>query len=46
MPNLKEKYFSFALLDNVFDSENSGNAEVTNFNDVLFLRVENDVFKF
>ena len=46
MPNLKQKYFSFALLNNVFDSKNSGYAKVTDFNDVLFLWVENDVFEF
>ena len=39
-------YFFFALFDDIFDSENSGDAEVNNFDNILFFAVEDDILEF
>jgi hypothetical protein len=39
-------YFVFALFDDIFDSENFGDAEVNNFDNILFFAVEDDILEF
>jgi len=46
MPLLKIVYFSFALLDDVLNSEDFGDAEIYNLYDILFLGVKKDILQF
>jgi hypothetical protein len=39
-------YFVFALFNDIFDSENSGDAEVNNFDNILFFAIENNILEF
>ena len=39
-------YFVFALFNDIFDSENSGDAEVNNFDNILFFAIENYILEF
>lgn len=41
-----KKYLCFALLYDILDSEDSGDTEIDDLDDVLFFAVENDILEF
>lgn len=41
-----KKYLSFALFDDIFNSEDFGDTEINNFDDILFFAVEDNVLEF